>query len=213
MLNRATQWRLSYADGQRSDWTSKDEADEQLAQWRKSVGEALAQETAKVTKAREKFIAETDLRIVSVNNPNPFQVEYRKPTLSFPDGTSCQLEEGTSEEQIREVMQEAAAEAHPDPTPSSVKGEGPELESRRAWEREFLTGGSRIAFPPILSWDHFFPMEAVAESLDRLAEEGWAVLSASEDRGIYPSDLAENRSAPLLVRYLLVRTATAASSR
>lgn len=158
-----------------------------------------------MTKAREEFIAETDVRIVSARNPNPFQVDHHKPTLTFPDGSEMQFEEGIEEKQIQAAIEEAAREVHPDPHPPNVTGERPELEERQVWERELVTDKKCTPFPVVETWDHFFPMDAVAETLDELSQEGWVLVSTSEDRGLYKSDLAENRSAPLLARYLLVR--------
>jgi hypothetical protein len=205
VVTRATQWRLRHGDGEQSPWSAKETAERLLAKWDRSAETLLEEAADEVTKARKEFIAETDVRIVSVRNPNPFQVDHRKPTLAFPDGSEMQFEEGTSEEQIKAAMEEAAHEAHPDPYPPKVRGERPELEERQVWERELLTSKERTPFPAVEAWDHFFPMDAVAETLDELSQKGWSLVSVSEDRGLYKSALAENRSAPLLVRYLLVR--------
>lgn len=206
MVSRTARWRLRYEDGKESEWlSSKKQADALLAKWEETASSTLDGAKGSIEQTREEFVAETDLEIVSVHNPNPFQVDYQKPTITFPDGSKMQFEEGTSENRIRAAIEEAAWEAHPDPNPGEVSGSRPEAESLQVWERELLADGERRSFPDISSWDHFFPMSGVVETLDELSREGWSVLSASEDRGLYRSDLAENVSAPLTVRYLLVR--------
>ncbi len=119
-----------------------------------------------------------------------------------------QFPETAIQEAIQGAIEEAAKEAHPDPLPQDFPG-APALESAKVWECEFLAGAEHFSYPDIFSWDHYFPMPEVAQTLDELAREGWSVLTASEDRGLYRSDLAESVSAPLSVRYLLVREAGA----
>ncbi len=205
MVSRATRWRLNYEDGRQSEWLSKGSADALLAEWDQTAGTTLAGVTESAEQARKEFEANTHLEVVSIHNPHPFQVDYQKPTLVFPDESTMQFEEGTSEGRIRTAIEAAAREAHPDPAADQVPEERPALESMPVWEREFLAGEGRLHFPDISSWDHFFPMLGVVETLDQLSREGWSVLTASEDRGLHRSDLAENASAPLIVRYLLVR--------
>jgi hypothetical protein len=206
VISRTTRWCLRYEDGKQSEWLpSRGDADALLAKWEKTAGATLAEGTEHGERAREEFIAKTHFEIVSMHNPHPFQVDNRKPTLTFPDGSTMQFEEGVPEEQIREAMEAAAREAHPDPVADELTESRPELESLQVWERELLVSEERRSFPDITSWDRFFPMAGVLETLDELSREGWSVLSTSEDRGLYRSDLAENASAPLLVRYLLVQ--------
>lgn len=164
----------------------------------------LTQAKEKIRQDREEFIAETGIEIVTVDNSNPFQVDYRKPTITFPDGATMQFPEAAPQDTIHEAIEDAAREAHPDPAPGELAGI-PELESVKVWEREFLDGGKRLPYPDIFTWDHYFPMSEVAQTLDELAQEGWSIVNASEDRGLYRSDLAESLSVPLTVRYLLVR--------
>lgn len=201
VVNRTTRWRLIYADGEKSKWLPKEQVDELLEKWNREAESTLTEAQEQVKREREEFLAATKFKIVSVHNPNPFLAEYRKPTVTFPDGSTMQFEEGVPEEQIQEAMDAAAREAHPDQASQSR----PERDSLPVWEREFLAGESRRSLPDISSWDHAFPMAEVIETLDDLAREGWSVLNASEDRGLYPSTLAENTSAPLRVRYLLAR--------
>lgn len=205
MVSRTTRWRLVHAEGTNTEWLSKEEADESLAKWDKEAAGALKEAAERIEGARERFLAEAKLEIVSYPNQNPFQVDYRKPTVSFPDGSTMQFEEGDPEGHIRESMEMVAREAHPDPTIGEIGGGRPELQSLPVWEVEFLANQSRRSFPDLSSWDHFFPMAGVIEVLDELSREGWTVLSASEDRGLNPSDFAENASVPLRVRYLLAR--------
>ncbi len=201
VVSRTTRWRLAHVEGKRTEWLPKREADELLAKWDDEAAGGLKEATGRVEKARERFLAETELEIVSVPNQNPFQADDRKPTVTFPDGSTMQFEEGAPEKQIRQATEEAAREVHPDPTLSELGESRPELESRSVWELEFLANQSRRSLSDISSWDHFFPMAGVIEALDELSREGWSVLSASEDRGLDP----ENASVPLRVRYLLVR--------
>lgn len=201
VVSRTTRWRLAYPGGEKSAWLPKEEADELLEKWDQEAGATLAEAREQVEREREEFLAAAELEIVSVHNPNPFQAEYRKPTVTFPDGSTIQFEESAPEERIQEAMKEAAREAHPDP---DRRGR-PVQESLPVWEREILAGESRRSLPDILSWDYSFPMADVIETLDELARYGWSVLNASEDRGLYSSKLAENTSAPLCVRYLLAR--------
>jgi phosphoglycolate phosphatase-like HAD superfamily hydrolase len=201
VVSRTIRWRLDYPNGERSEWLSNEETDQLLERWDREAGTTLAEAREEVEREREEFIAATEFKIVSVHNPNPFQVEYRKPTFTFPDGSTMQFEEGVPEEQIKEAMAEAAREAHPDPT----SRDRPVQESVRVWEREILVGESRRSLPDIFSWDYSFPMADVIATLDELAREGWSVLSTSEDRGLYASKLADNVSAPLCVRYLLAQ--------
>lgn len=207
MLSRTTRWRLAYQDGESSEWASKEQADQLLEKWGRESEATSAEKLKQIEREREDFLLATKVKIVSVHNPNPFQVDYRKPTVTFPDGSTMQFEEGVREEQIQKAIEGAAREAHPDPAPRSR----PAREDLPVWEREFLADGSRRSLPDISSWDHAFPMADVIETLDELAREGWVVLNASEDRGLYSSTLAENTSAPLRVRYLLARDASSAS--
>ena len=205
VVSRTTRWRLAHADGTNTEWASKEEADEALAKWDGEAAEALKEAAKRVEEARKRFLDEAELEIVSVPNLNPFQVDYRKPTVSFPDGSTMQFEEGDPEGHIREAMEEVARGAHPDPTIGEVGGGRPELQSLPVWEVEFLANQDRRSLPDLSSWDHFFPMAGVIEILDKLSDEGWSVLNASEDRGLNPSDFAESASVPLRVRYLLTR--------
>lgn len=208
VVGRTTRWRVSFAQDTPSPWSDKADAEKLLGKWRNVAGDALARAEEKIDRDRKDFIAKTEIEIVTVDNPNPFQVDYRKPTIAFPDGATMQFPETATQEAIQGAIEEAANEAHPDPLPQDFPG-APELESAKAWEREFLAGAERLSYPDIFSWDHCFPMPEVAQTLDELARDGWSVLSASEDRGLYRSDLAESVSAPLSVRYLLVREAGA----
>lgn len=208
MVSRTTRWRLVYTEGKTTEWLPKSEADGSLAKWNKEAAGSLKDAAQRVEEERARFLAETKVEILSYPNPNPFLVDFRKPTVTYPDGSTMQFEEGVSEEKIREAMEGVAREAHPDPGVNERGGGRPEMESLPVWEVEFLANSSRRCLPDISSWDHFFPMAGVAEILDELSGEGWSVLSASEDRGLNPSDFAENTSVPLRVRYLLVRNAS-----
>lgn len=204
VVSRTTRWRVSFAQDTPSEWSEKSDAEKLLGKWRTVADDALAQAQEKIDQARKEFIAETEIEIVTVDNPNPFQVDYRKPTVTFPDGSTMQFPEAAPQDTIQKALEDAAKEAHPDPAPEDFPG-APALESAKVWEREFLDSGKRLSYPDIFTWDHYFPMSEVAQTLDELAREGWSLLSASEDRGLYRSDLAESVSAPLTVRYLLDR--------
>jgi len=212
VVYRTWQWRLRYATGEHSDWSSKKKVDELLDTWNREADTKRKAASTEAETARKEFIAGTELSVVSVRNPNPFQVDYRKPTLTFPDGFTQQFEEGTSKKEIEQAVDAAAAEAYPD-LASIQEQESPELEDRPVWERELITGGERQSFPETSSWNHAFPMEDVAKTLDELAREGWTVLQASEDRGLYESELAKNMSAPVCVRYLLEGEAAGSPAR
>jgi hypothetical protein len=205
VVSRATRWRVCFIDDTPSEWSDKWQAEELLGKWRGAAADMLSGAKKKVEKAREEFIDQTQVEVILVANPNPFQVDDRKPTVTFPDGSTIQFPEETPQNAIDEEIRNAAKEAHPDPSPQDVTGASAELESVRVWERELLEGGRRLPYPDILAWDHHFPMADVAQTLDELAREGWSVLEASEDRGLFCSDLAESVSAPLTVRYLLAR--------
>jgi hypothetical protein len=205
VLSRATRWRVRYAEEKRSEWSGKENAEELMAQWRGGADDTLEEAEAEIRQAREKFIARTEIEIVSVRNPNPFQVDYRKPTITFPDGSTLQFAEAAPEDEIRKAIEDAAGESHPDPAPTDLIGTPPQLESAKVWEREFLDNRGRLPYSDIFTWDHYFPMSEVAQTLDELAEDGWSLVNSSEDRGLFRSDLAESVSAPLTIRYLLVR--------
>jgi hypothetical protein len=195
------EWRLRYPDSDYSKWfADKEEADALLAQWQTRTGATLDEATGRARQAREEFVAEVELEIVTVHNPNPFQVDYQKPTLTFPDGSVMQFEDGVPREQIQREIDAASLVAHPDPVTEELSAGRPELERRQVWRLELLTGEKRRPYPDVTSWDHSFPMADVIGTLDELSREGWTVLNASEDRGLYSSDLAELR-----VRYLLAR--------
>jgi phosphoglycolate phosphatase-like HAD superfamily hydrolase len=201
----ATRWRVRFATDTPSEWSDKRDAEELLGKWRGAADDTLTQANEKIRQARKEFIAATEIEIVTVANPNPFQVDDQRPTITFPDGSTIQFAEGVPQGEIDRAMEDAAKEAHPDPDPKDITGTSAELESVRVWEREFLDNGNRIPYPDIFTWNHYFPMSDVAQTLDELAQAGWSIVHASEDRGLLRSDLAESLSAPLTVRYLLVR--------
>jgi hypothetical protein len=183
------------------------EAKALLDEWSVKRQEGRLEAMRKVEAEREKFVAEASLEIVTVGNPNFLQTDYRKPMVTFPDGSHLQFEEGTPKEKILSHLRVAAERAHP--APDSGEGEfagpGPELEKVNVWEASLFLEGERQALPDIGSWEYFFPIQAVVTQLEGLAEEGWAIAHVSEDRGVYSSKLASSVSAPVATRYLLVR--------
>jgi hypothetical protein len=212
IVERTNRWQVSFPDREdteefqakadaeiaSSEWSRKEEAkrDRKL--------EAAARESA--TK-REVFRADTKFELVTVRNSNPFQADFHKPTVIFPDGSETRFEEGTLKELIEDHIKERSLKAFPDPKPTDprFRVEAPTVDEIRVWEAELVLGDERRSLPDIKSWSHYFPAESVAIALNDLAVDGWSVAHVSEDRGLYTSDIAMNRSAPVLARYLLVR--------
>jgi hypothetical protein len=56
------------------------------------------------------------------------------------------------------------------------------------------------------------PLKGITEVLNRLALDGWAVVSTSEDKGLYEGADAARESYPARIRYLLVNRPSDASA-
>lgn len=208
IVSRVQRWRTVQAGGEASDWMATEaEAKALLDEWSAKRQEKQLEAMQEVEAEREKFVAEASLEIVTVGNPNFLQADHRKPTVTLPDGSHLQFEEGTPEEKILSHMRVAAERAHPAPDSGDGEfaGPGPGLEKVDVWEASLFLDGERRALPDIGSWEFFFPIEAVITQLEELAKEGWAIAHVSEDRGVYSSKLASSISAPVATRYLLVR--------
>ena len=209
VVSRKKRWRVLFPDGSRSEWLgTRDGAAAEVAAWKKgtesSRGRAFEEAREKSAAARAEFIAKCVVEIVTVPNDQPYQADFELPTVTFPDGTAMRFDEDTTQSTIDEYIETQAQNEHPDPSPSDFE-ETPGIDESSAWAAELLVEGKRNPLPDIESWSYSFPMESVAATLNDLADEGWSVVHVSEDRGLYASDVAQNMSAPVAARYLLVR--------
>ena len=75
----------------------------------------------------------------------------------------------------------------------------------RTWRAELITssGSKAIALPEPFDWSWGFPIAVAIDLLEGLEQEGWKLVSVSEDRGLYSGADATNESYPTRVRYLL----------
>lgn len=207
VASRSNRWSITLPEAEPRVFTTEQGAKDARSEWllkaREEEQREHAEATEKADRERKQFEADTEIETVTVSNPNFLQTDFRKPMVRFPDGSESQFKEGTPETAIVAHIEQVALERNPKPDPEPITA--PEIEQIPAWQAELLLDGERRGFEDILSWDYYFPMEPIAQILNTLADDGWAVTHVSEDRGLYASDLASNMSAPINVRYLLAR--------
>jgi hypothetical protein len=195
VISRKRRWRISLPGDGPTEWfDAEGEAKAMQDEWKdKAVekrDEAHRQAVEKSSQARAKFVEDCAIEIVSVHNPKLFQVDFRKPTVTLPDGTTKQFDEGTQRQVLDEYIEKRAWSRHPDPSPGKSDFT-PEIEDSYAWDSELFIDGARRSLPEIENWSYFYPMDSVAATLNGLAEEGWSVVHVSEDRGLYASNIAQ----------------------
>lgn len=104
-------------------------------------------------------------------------------------------------------------------------GKRPEIhraESFQSWKQEsravavefrgwggtaYLPDGATERFSEDLGdWVYGAPLAGITRALNHFADEGWAVVSSSEDKGLYQGADARDESYPSRIRYLLGRS-------
>lgn len=209
IVSRKNRWCVSFPDDDPTEWSDTEPAARSTAaKWKMKMepsrDQAFQAALEKNLQARDKFIAECTIEIVTVSNPQPFQNDFKQPTVIFPDGSTMEFREDTPQPEIDAYIETCAQNEYPDPSRDAFEV-SPEIKKSGAWDARLFLDGSQHSLPDIDSWSYFFPMESVTKTLNNLAEDGWSVVHVSEDRGLYSSEIVSNMSAPVAARYLLAR--------
>ena len=194
-LGRAKRWRLSIPDAEPSLFEVKEDAEESRMAW---IGEhELPPAIAAWEEARERFFE--GCAITTRKTGSGFTAREENWIL-FPTGEQRPL--GVLDPQ--DVTTKVWLDHSPEPTVASIVPiSAATLDQVVIWEGELFLGEESRKLPLISHWVYGLPIDFVLETLNKLSDEGWEVLLASEDRGLFAGKTAGSEAYVTRVRYLL----------
>ena len=139
------------------------------------------------------------------------RITRRYVLLTFPDGEAVEC---SSHEVKQRIDAKISAELGPMPVvPQSHAWQpwkadaGAVAEEVRGWVAVAYDadGSSRSLDVDLSDWNFGAPIGAITVTLNRFAQDGWSLISANEDKGLYIGADASNEAFPARVRLLLGR--------
>lgn len=208
VVSQEERQRVSFPDGRPPEWFDNHAAAASAVRsWQQEHEERASEDVSpgeRIAVARREFIARCTVKSATASDASEAPGGV---IVTFPDGEETRFSAGATKIQIVGFIEARARNEFPDPDKEQAAEAQARVVKRPAWAAELFLEDSQRPLQDIYSWSYSFPMEAISRTLNELATEGWSVVHVSEDRGLYPATIASNVSAPVTVRYLLVRDA------
>jgi hypothetical protein len=132
----------------------------------------------------------------------------RKVTVVEAPGWREEYTSETTDDWIKGELNRAHDGLHPRPGHPSILEwvAGFEPERRLGWRGWFRVGGeTRVVLDFTSNWKSGAPDEIV-DLLTAYGDDGWRVVSTSEDKGLFTGDVANDVNGAIRIRYLLERS-------
>lgn len=169
------------------------------------VENSLEKAKAEVAEKRREFAEGCRLEVERIKQPGLLSADEIRRTVFTSGGESL----GYSTEQAYDaVVQKAALERFPEPTPNSLFDSlSGGVEKIVVWAASLYLDGEPKQLPAFSSWEFGLPIESVLGVLNEIAADGWRVVHVSEDRGVYSGITNQTAAGVTKARYLLARDA------
>lgn len=202
-IERVKQDVVTFPDGEIAI-TPHGEGNAAAARWNKLQDEEQhghrATQTAQVEAQRTRWMDDVVIERIEAGRKQgaPFFIDR----VTFPNGEVEEFDADATDGEIRAT----AAEEYPLVLTPETKPAYASVAVRGTWVGElFLPDGRETLDLAPEQWSYGFPIEEAVLMLNKLAESGWRVVHASEDRGLYAGGDTATDAYVTRVRYLLMR--------
>jgi hypothetical protein len=189
------------ADGSTESFEHREEAVRARDAW--LTNEELPKAVSAVRRSRAQFSEDCTVQERRVKQSGFLNPDLVFRDLHGPDGEV--IAQGIGDDATAQIAT-AAERCFPNPTISNLPASAEYIvKDQVIWHASLFLNGEAKRLPAFETWIYGFPIEGVLTVLNDLAADGWSVVQASEDRGIYVGATNQTDSAVTRARYLLVR--------